>query len=48
MVAKGERSGGKDGEFGVSRPKLVYTGWIYNKVLLYSTKKLHSIPCDKP
>ena len=24
-------------EFGISRCKLVYTGWINNKVLLYST-----------
>ena len=28
--------GGKDWEFGISRCKLVYTGWI-NKILLYST-----------
>ena len=38
MVAKGEAGGGgKDWEFGVSRCKLVYIGWINNKVLLYST-----------
>ena len=37
-VAKGEAGGGgKDWEFGVSRCKLVYIGWINNKVLLYST-----------
>ena len=29
--------GGKEWEFGVSRCKLVYIGWINNKVLLYST-----------
>ena len=37
-VAKGEGGGGeKDWEFGMSRGKLVYMGWINNKVLLYST-----------
>ena len=36
MVAKGEgNGGGKDREFGVSRGKLVYTGWTNNKVLLH-------------
>ena len=37
MVAKwwwGSR--GKDWEFGISSCKLVYTGWINNKVLLHS------------
>ena len=29
--------GGKDWKFGISRCKLVYIGWINNKVLLYST-----------
>ena len=29
--------GGKDWEFGVSRCKPLYTEWINNKVLLYST-----------
>ena len=28
---------GMDWEFGISRCKLVYLGWINNKVLLYST-----------
>ena len=28
--------GGKDWEFGISRCKLLYTGWINKKVLLYS------------
>ena len=38
MVAKGERGeGGKAWEFGISRCKLVYIGWINNKDLLYST-----------
>ena len=39
MVAKGEESGGgKDWEVGISRGKLLYIGWINNKVLLYSTE----------
>ena len=29
--------GGKDWEFGISRRKLLYIGWINTKVLLYST-----------
>ena len=38
MVAKEEEGkGGKVWEFGISRCKLVYIGWINNKVLLYST-----------
>ena len=38
MDAKGEEDvGGKDREFGISRCKLLYIGWINNKVLLYST-----------
>ena len=38
MVAKREReSGGKGWEFGISRGKLLYVGWINNKALLYST-----------
>ena len=37
MVATGEGSGGgRDWEFGISRCKLLYIGWINNKVLLYS------------
>ena len=37
VVAKGEGFGGrKDWEFGISRCKLVYIGWINNKVLLCS------------
>ena len=35
---KGGRAGEvKDWEFGISRRKLLYIGWIKNKVLLYST-----------
>ena len=33
----GCQGGGKDWEFGISRCELLYTGWIDNKVLLYST-----------
>ena len=29
--------GGMEWEFGISRCKLLYIGWINNKVLLYST-----------
>ena len=36
VVAKEEEEG-KDWEFGISRCKLLYIGWINNKVLLYST-----------
>ena len=38
---------GKDGvewETGVSRCKLLYTEWIYNKVLLCSTEKYIQYP----
>ena len=38
VVAKGEGGGGgKDWEFGISTCKLLYTGWINNKVLLHNT-----------
>ena len=38
LVAKGEGGkGGKEWEFGASRSKLLYIGWISNKVLLCST-----------
>ena len=38
VVAKGEEGEGrKDWEFGISRCKLLYLGWINNKVLLYRT-----------
>ena len=31
-------------EFGISRYKLVYVGWIKNKVLLYSTGNYSQYP----
>ena len=38
VVAKGEGyGGGMDWKFGISRCKLLYMGWINNKILLYST-----------
>ena len=44
---QGEGGWGKEGqELGISRCKLLYTGWI-DKVLLYSTGD-YSIPYDKP
>ena len=40
MVAKGEDGGsGVDGEFGVSRCKLLHLEWISDEVLLCSTGK---------
>ena len=37
VVTKWERSRGRmDWEFGISRCKLLYLGWINSKVLLYS------------
>ena len=37
-MPRGRRGeGGKDWEFGISRGKLLYTGCINNKVILYST-----------
>ena len=33
----GGGGGGEDWECGINRCKLVYTGWINNKVLLYSS-----------
>ena len=35
---------GKDWEFGVSRHKLLYTGCINNRVLLYSTENYVQYP----
>ena len=38
MVAKEEERGsGMDGEFGVSRYRLLHLEWISNEVLIYST-----------
>ena len=45
VVAKGEGvGGGMEWEFGVSRCKLLYVGWINNKVLLYSTENYIRYP----
>ena len=45
MVAKGESDEeGIDWEFGISRCKLLYIGWINNKVLLYSTGNYFQYP----
>ena len=45
MVAKGEGvGGGMEWEVGVSRCKLLYIGWINNKVLLYSTENYIQYP----
>ena len=45
VVAKGEGSeGGMEWEFGISRCELLYTGWINNKVLLYSTGNYSQYP----
>ena len=45
MVAKGEGvGGGREWEVGVSRCKLLYIGWINNKVLLYSTENYIQYP----
>ena len=44
---KNETLGGMDWEFGISRCKLLYIGWINSKVLLYSTG-IYSISYDKP
>ena len=38
----GGGGGGKDWGFGISRCKLLYIGWIKNKVLLYSTGNYRS------
>ena len=40
----GGGGGGMDWEFGISRCKLLYIGWITNKVLLYSTKNYIQYP----
>ena len=45
MVAKSEGvGGGMEWEVGVSRCKLLYTEWINNKVLLYSTETYIQYP----
>lgn len=44
---QGAGEGGKDWEFGVSRRKLVYIGWI-NKTIYRTAQGTYSISCDKP
>ena len=45
VVAKGEGvGGGLEWEVGLSRCKLLYTEWINNKVLLYSTRNYSQYP----
>ena len=44
MVAKERGVGGKDWEFGIGKCKLLYIGWINNKVLLYSIGKYIQYP----
>ena len=45
MVAKGEGVWqGEDREFGISRHKPVYTGWINKKILLQSTGNYSQYP----
>ena len=45
VAAKGEGvGGGMEWEVGVSRSKLLYIGWINNKVLLYSTENYIQYP----
>ena len=47
VVAKRRGGGGMDREFGISIDKLVYIGWINNKVLLYNMYvELCSILCS--
>ena len=48
VVAKRDQGWGRvDGEFGVSRCKLLYIEWIYSKVLLYNTgTHAISISCE--
>ena len=36
--------GGKDWGFGISRGKLLYIGWMNNKLLLYSTESCSQCP----
>ena len=44
-VAKGERDG-EGMEFGISRCKLLYTGWVNNKGFRVQQRELHSVSCD--
>ena len=42
----GKAVGVENEQFGISRHKLIYMGWISNKVIIHSTG--YSISCDKP
>ena len=44
VVTKVGGRGGKDWEFGISRDKLLHTGWTNNKVLLYSVRNYIQYP----
>ena len=44
MIAKKKGVGGMDWEFKISRCKLLYIGWINNKVLLFSTRNYIQYP----
>ena len=45
MAAKGDGvGGGMEWEVRLSRCKLLYTGWIHNKVLMYSTENYIQYP----
>ena len=44
LVAAEGVGGGMEWEVGVSRCKLLYIGWINNKVLLYSTGNYSQYP----
>ena len=45
VVAKGKGAGGGlDWEFGINRCKLLYTVWINNEILLYSTGNYTQYP----
>ena len=37
MLPRSGGSGGKDWKFGINRDRILYIGWINDKVLLYST-----------
>ena len=43
-LPRGGGEGGKDWEFGINRGKLLYIGWINNKILLYSTENYIQYP----
>ena len=44
VLAKGEAGDGIGGESGISRRKLLHTGWINHKVLLYNTENYIQYP----